>query len=814
MKKIYLLLLLLLPSALYAKQVSISIAQRIADNFFNDSLSTIEKHRVKKRMVKVKAQEDEALYHIFQSNDGNGYVIISADDIAQPILGYSEHGDVSVMPENMRWWLNEYNREIQWAIEQGATQTEETKAEWDKLLKSPQTTNATVIVSPLIKTSWSQGTYYNAQCPYDSSKGKRCLTGCVATAMAQIMKYWNHPKQGRGENSYINDTYGRQTADFANTTYQWSSMPNNLTSSSTTTQKNAVSTLMYHCGVAVEMNYGVDRSGARSSMVEWAMKENFWYSDECRLLYKDDYTNSEWQEMLKAQLDAGRPLYYSGNDANGQNGHAFVCDGYRSDNYFHFNWGWDSSDGYFAITALKPTLLLLFPQGNFTYNQEALFNLYSKTDTISRSKLEMEDTLNMPDSIPLGSELHMWTSISNVGFKNFTGYIYVVAYTYPLEEYGVLDSIYVESLGWFETLFFDIEKAKYLPKGTYLISLQAYSDKWGEIWPIGNDYYSSSKQIVVYNPIELDWDFTVVWNEYHEKWYMGDSIGVINKINNNSNESIGGDFAIKLVNIGDEDISQVLGVINIDNDSITPHNYKFIRINGEIKVPAGEYYMYQLYRKDNQDDWNVLGFTDGHENPTSFTVSEKVFNKQYVILAQRSTSDNWYYLTNVNVGTEYTPHLEAVNSGTNSKDAIQAYSLEDKYLWEIEDIGNGYYLKSGNQYIAWSSGNTAYMDATGKLLKQTNSSSTYLTQYYFSDSGTNRYLSLNKDKNNNFFSFYKGTQAQDLLILEYSETQVITGFDSESSTLNKEVKKVIENGCIYFILPNGTWYNALGVKVK
>ena len=128
-------------------------------------------------------------------------MIVAADDIARPVLGYAENGNAENIPENLRWWLSEYDREIKWALEQGLEPDAELQAEWTKLKEAPKAQEADFTIGPLIETEWSQGTWYNRKCPYDSNKGSYCVTGCVATAMAQIMKYWNFPQSGRGRRS-------------------------------------------------------------------------------------------------------------------------------------------------------------------------------------------------------------------------------------------------------------------------------------------------------------------------------------------------------------------------------------------------------------------------------------------------------------------------------------------------------------------------------------------------------------------------------------------------------------------------------------
>ncbi|MBR0176375.1 MAG: C10 family peptidase [Bacteroidales bacterium] len=300
----------------------------------------------------------------------NSFVVMAADDCAQPILGYSfENAFVADdMPENMRWWLQQYSDEIQWGIENGIRSDKSTADEWKKLQegKGSKDTPA-VIVGPLIATRWGQDAPYNNLCPNNESAGKRAVTGCVATAMAQVMKYWNYPEQGVGSNTYTpadHPEYGEQSANFGETTYDWDNMTNTYNNTSTDTQKQAVATLMYHCGVSVNMDYDYSQadtdhvgSGASTAMVPESLKTYFKYAPSATYKYKDDFTNDQWIALLQHELDESRPVLYAGRyvTSTGGGGHAFVCDGYRSDGKFHFNWGWEGNkDSYFAIGALNP----------------------------------------------------------------------------------------------------------------------------------------------------------------------------------------------------------------------------------------------------------------------------------------------------------------------------------------------------------------------------------------------------------------------------------------------------------------------------
>ena len=297
--------------------------------------------------------------NLYIYNAEKGFVVMAADDRVQPILGYSLTGYFTVkdMPSNVRGWLQGYNDEIQFAVDNNAKASSETKQQWHDLENGVKGLRYTVIVSPLLSTQWDQGSPYNMYCPKIGNT--TTVTGCVATAMAQVMKYWNWPATGVGSHSY---TWNNQTlsADFGSTTYNWEVMTNKVNSGSSNATKQAVATLMYHCGVAVEMDYGLSStggSGAYGGYAPDAFINYFRYAPSATYKSKDAYTDEQWKALLKAELDDGRPVFYCGSYVSGDNtgGHAFVCDGYRSDDYFHFNWGWSgSADGYFAIGALNP----------------------------------------------------------------------------------------------------------------------------------------------------------------------------------------------------------------------------------------------------------------------------------------------------------------------------------------------------------------------------------------------------------------------------------------------------------------------------
>lgn len=293
----------------------------------------------------------------------DGFVIVAADDCVQPILAYSFHNPASdqLNPE-VRYWLSTYQEQINFLRSVGAVGSDEVAAQWKEYSKAtPGDPIPLTMVPALISTTWDQSPYYNKFCPYDSSAHARTVAGCVATAVAQVMKYWNHPAQGTGSHSYNTD-FGTLSANFGATTYNWSLMPTALSGTSSTAQDNAVATLMYHVGVAIEMDYGTDASGAQLTnygysynsypSAQGALPLFFGYDNNIQARYRNNISDDNWKNYIVAELNALRPVLYAGFDAGG--GHCFVCDGCNTaETQFHFNWGWSGYyNGYYTLANL------------------------------------------------------------------------------------------------------------------------------------------------------------------------------------------------------------------------------------------------------------------------------------------------------------------------------------------------------------------------------------------------------------------------------------------------------------------------------
>ena len=378
----------------WAERVSEEDAALVANHFMNVTPSSAhgQKAPAKRMVLKKAAAAEENQFYIYENADGEGWVMVAANDVVRPILAYSETGHFRTdnMPRNVKGWLGKYNRQIKQAEENGIEATAEVTQEWKQLRKGVSIKKATPVVAPLIQTKWDQDDPYWNLCPMKGSTHD-CYTGCVATAMAQVMYYWKWPKQGTGSYSYTTQTLRLScSADFANTTYDWDNMllkyngyypegSSNWTTDGveapTTVQKNAIATLMYHCGVAVAMDYNIASAGGSGAYTirpnasqttakcaQNALVQNFGYKSTIKGYYRSGgygysaVSDANWHNYLKTELDAARPIMYAGADDEG--GHSFICDGYDNTTptrKYHFNWGWSGyCDGYYDIDNLAP----------------------------------------------------------------------------------------------------------------------------------------------------------------------------------------------------------------------------------------------------------------------------------------------------------------------------------------------------------------------------------------------------------------------------------------------------------------------------
>lgn len=362
----------------YGQSIDLNTAKVVARNHLlsvgSNQLKSANLNRTKPQFssLSVISESKDTLYFVLNDTINHRFVIVSGDKRSTPIIGYSLEGnfDVNNQPPAFVAWMKGREKEIAYIKQNNLQADSKISEQWDNLISAnAQENTESTGVEPLLKTKWNQGCYYNSLCPQDfiiNSCG-RVPTGCTATAMAQIMKYWNYPTKGTGSHSYLTAGYGILSADFGSTTYQWDQMPNEVNY-----ENDAVATLMYHCGVAVDMNYDPEGSGSNDPRDE--LVKYFNYSPFAENVDKRSFLPEDWVNLLKSELNEGRPIWYMGTDnlCSGK-GHAFVCDGYQDTDYFHFNWGWGGAfDGYFYLESLNPGAK------SYTLIQAAVIKIFPK----------------------------------------------------------------------------------------------------------------------------------------------------------------------------------------------------------------------------------------------------------------------------------------------------------------------------------------------------------------------------------------------------------------------------------------------------
>lgn len=424
--------------------------------------------------------EDVPAYYVINQGDDEGFVIVSADNRCRTILGYVEEGSYSEshVPANVRLWLEHY------AEEMSQLPSSEIVPYYNP--------HANVIINPLLgDIMWNQDSPFNNQCPIDAD-GARSVTGCIATAAAQIMYYWKYPEHGVGTHAYNwKNSAGTTTkleVNFETTTYAWEKMTGNYTSwydmqgrvhySYSDAQAQAVATLMYHVGVACDTKYHSSGSSSFSDNVAEAFRRDFGYDKGLRLLYKDCMSQTQFTQALLNELQAGRPVLMTGQK-QGEGGHAFICDGLDKNGLFHINWGWGGyMNGFFALTTLHPEhegIGGVEGEGGYTIGIDAIVGIQPDRGNLYSAPFVGADKIDfMPLAIARDSDLGIDAVLINYGPSTWRGFLAVNVYQNSecILSSDLLDTCDVPSYQGFHVSGDDAINFAGLPEGRYKMALE------------------------------------------------------------------------------------------------------------------------------------------------------------------------------------------------------------------------------------------------------------------------------------------------------------------------------------------------------
>jgi hypothetical protein len=676
MKKLLLsIVTFILTNTAFAAFVPANKAFTVAYNFIHSSLVQSNGNNAIDNLslssvVNTSTNSSLPAYYIFAGQNNVGFIIIAADDIVSPVLGYSVDSKIDLSNKAPAFvkWMNGYKEQISFAIQTNMYATEDIKTDWDNYFNNTIPTNRSPLtVNPLCATNWDQQPYVNIMCPNDAANttNQHCVTGCPATAMAQIMKYWNYPAQGSGIHQYNHPTYGTLSANFGATTYNWGAMPNNVTSNNT-----AISTLMYHCGVAVNMQYSANSSGAYviinsptpTACSEYAYKTYFKYNPTTiQGLERANYNDTQWKNLLKADLNASQPIQYAGFGSGG--GHTFVCDGFDANDFFHMNWGWGGyQNGFFAINALNPGGLGTGGgTGGYNSDQQAVIGIKPITTTPVGNSLALYSNITInPNPIGFYQGFTVNADIINNAATTFNG-----DYTAALfnSNYNFVD--YIQTFtgntlqsGFHYTGGINFTTAGILTvPGNYFVGL-FYREAGGNWNLIANGSYNNMVPVTISGPqnyIKLYSSIT----PSPATFVQGQAASVNLNILNDGTSTYYGTFSVNLYDLQGNFVETVGTLVESNGLPVGyVYNPPYLTFNStSIAAPPGTYILAAMEQENGFNQYLVGGAL--YTNPIYINVVAA--NLTPDIYEQNNTAASAYTLA-----TNYVSNLANVNtSGSN-----------------------------------------------------------------------------------------------------------------------------------------------------
>lgn len=642
--KVLFLAMFLCAIVVEAKPVSKEIAQKVCVNHFTTvtnspsySFSTVSDISL---LMEKKDKKNQSVLYVFAVKN-NGFTIISGDDRVAPILGYSYEGKTRLTKENLPPQLVAMLDYYSAVVEDVSAQPEPneittTQKEWELLLSNKKSEDRFSVTSPvnvpsLIKSTWDQGDPYNKFCPRNQN-GDQAVVGCVATAMAMIMHYHQYPERGTGFNSFQLQGFGTISANFSNATYNWTAMPNSISTNSSSNAIDQVARISFHCGVATNMMYGVAEtggSGTYSHLVSEALIKYFGYDkDATKYVEKSDYSDSQWSQLLQNELNNNRPLYYSGASSGG--GHAFILDGY-SGNFFSVNWGWSGVyNGNFLLTNLSPDGTGIGGgAGSYNFGQAAVLikppvSGGGGTDPNANANIQISTAMVVtPTPLLSNGEINVTTNVVNKATSAFEGSLSAALFTSNgefVKFIEVKENISLPANFTFTNpITFTNASLFGVAAGDYLVAI--YFKTAGTEWQIASkaqfaNVVSVTIQEPPYSNVLTLYDGEI---EVPPIVQLETPFQVRLNLQNTSSTTFEGDYSVDLMNAKGEYLTELSKIENVSLPAGYIYTNKLtFNVEGLSGIEPGKYFIAAWF-KPLGGEWDLVN-PGQYTNPKEFTV--------------------------------------------------------------------------------------------------------------------------------------------------------------------------------------------------
>jgi len=682
---------------LFGKEVSPDQARSVAVAFLQQAGQTGLKSV---RPTELRLVEGFRDLYLFTINEDEGFILMSAEDATYPVLGYSTSkpiGDPKELPDHVRAWMEGYQQQIRKLRAERAQGSERIRSMWKGSFSSQK--SVTSVVEPLIQTRWDQFPFYNDLCPFDPVYQDRTIVGCVATSMAQIMKYWEYPSRGFGVHAYKAGRFGILSADFASARYDWDAMPAEVSG-----PNEAVATLMYHCGVGAEMDYGVLAVGGSGAQIlsatankassEYALEVYFGYPVSVQGLKRSAYTDAAWKELLREELDNARPVLYGGFGPG--YGHAFVCDGYDANGFFHFNWGWSGhADGYFLLDAMNP--------GGNTFNdgQLAIIGIHPPNPDQDPMVRITADVTADSEEIVYHDAFTVSAGITNFGVRQGQGEFCALVFD---ESLRMLDTIQVLRTparahrgSTRSEITFRSKGIAAMTPGKYRVYIQYRSNggRWTFLQsPEGDDTTKVFAAIEVRNPDDIV--LSAPLRSLTPVVESGDALQASFNMANNGPDRFEGSVALRLYTPRWELVS-VLG--EKSGISIAPHQSlpdSMVITCPKVLADSGSYLL-ALFHKPQGGAYTLTGSAAPFRNPVWLDVSEgPVVSDRYEVNDSLSIAFPLQVAFSENTGSVSTPGSNIHKPNTHD---FYALSLPAGYQYAVHAfVHDAHLTTNGKNY--------------------------------------------------------------------------------------------------------------------